>query len=288
MKITEPGLVFDMDDETYHADPVPDGSLSSTFARLLTNHVPAKADAIRRNFKPTKSMDLGKAAHLAALGVGPELITYQHDGRTKAGKAEREAAAPRIASQAALAVTAAEREQVEAMAAALMAHDEVRAIFAASKREVSGFWQEGGIWCRARYDLLSDDVAFDYKTTEDASADGFERAMADYAYHQQANFYQRGLQALAHPAGRAPMRFICQEKREPYLVQIHSCDELAMEIAHALNERAISLYAHCKQAGEWPGYPSLDAEPTALPNRYFFRYADLLPPNLNPFSETVA
>ena len=288
MTITEPGLVYDMDDETYHADPIEGGSLSSTFARLLTNHVPAKADAIRRTYKPTKSMDVGKAAHMTALGVGPELITYQHDGRTKAGKAEREAAAPRIARQAAVAVTEAEREQVNAMAVALMAHDEVRAIFAASKREVSGFWQEGGVWCRARYDLLSDNVAFDYKTTEDASADGFERAMADYGYHQQADFYQRGLIALEHMAGREPMRFICQEKREPYLVQIHTCDELAMEIAHALNDRAIALYAACKQAGEWPGYPSLEPEPTALPNRYFFKYADLLPANLNPFSETVA
>lgn len=283
MSITEPGLVFDMDDEQYHLDPVPDGSLSSTFARLLTNHVPAKADAIRRNFKPTKAMDLGKAAHLIALGAGPELITYQHDGRTKAGKAEREEAAPLIARQAAVAVTGAEREQVHAMAVALMAHDEVRTIFEASKREVSAFWQEGGVWCRARYDLLNDDEPFDYKTTDDSSAAGFERAMADYGYHQQAEFYQRGLRALGHKAGDAPMRFICQEKREPYLVQVHTCDPLSIEVARVLNDRAIDIYAAAMKRGEWDGYPSLHAEPTSLPNRYFFRYADLLPAHLNPF-----
>lgn len=288
MTITEPGLVYDMDDETYHRDPIEGGSLSSTFARLLTSHVPAKAEAIRRNFAPTKAMDLGKAAHLTALGVGPELITYEHDGRTKAGKAEREEAAPLIARQAAVAVTVAEREQVESMATALMAHDEVRMILEASKCEVSGFWQENGVWCRARFDLLNDDEAFDYKTTDDASAAGFERAMADYGYHQQAEFYQRCLAALGHPAGKAPMRFICQEKREPYLVQVHTCDPLAMEVASALNDRAIDIYARAKASGEWAGFASLHAEPTSLPNRYFFRHASLIPSHLNPFAEAGA
>jgi hypothetical protein len=286
-RITKPGLVYGMDDETYHADPVPGGSLSSTFARLLTNHVPAKADAIRRNRKLTAALNVGKAAHRHALGVGPELVVYEHDGRTKAGKAERAEWAPKIATEAAIAVTMAERDQIRGMRDALLAHTEVQIIFATSKREVSGFWQEGRTWCRARYDLLND-LAWDYKTTEDASARGFEVAMAAYGYHQQAEFYQRGARALGHPAGKHPMRFICQEKREPYLVQIHTCDDLAIEIGRELNDRAIALYAECKRAGEWPGYDSLHAEPTELPNYYFFRHEAVIPSNLNPFTDEVA
>jgi hypothetical protein len=112
--------------------------------------------------------------------------------------------------------------------------------------------------------------------------------MATYGYHQQADFYLRGLRAIGHPAGDQPMRFICQEKTYPYLVQIHTCDELAMEVAAALNDRAIELYAACKEADSWPGYPTLTAQPTALPNYYFFRHAAVIPDNLNPFSETVA
>lgn len=288
MTITKPGLVFDMDDETYHGDPIEGGSLSSTFARLLTKHVPIKALSKRQNRRPTKSMNLGKAAHAHALGAGPELIVWQHDGRTKAGKEEREAAAPRLATEAAVAVTETERQQILGMATALREHPEVAAILDAAQSEVSGFWREpNGAWCRARYDLLTDFLAWDYKTCEDASPRGFESAMADYGYHQQAEFYQRGLRALGHDAGAYPMRFICQETTAPYLVQIHTCDELAMEVAKALNDRAVKIFAACNGSDQWPGYPSLEPEPTALPNYYFFRNEAVIPANLNPFTEEI-
>jgi hypothetical protein len=252
--------------------------------RLLTNHVPAKADAIRRNRKPTKAMNLGKAAHLTALGAGPQMIVWEYDGRTKKGQAERAAAAPLLATEAAVAVTQDEAWRILGMATALRAHEEVATILDTAKAEVSGFWTEGGIWCRARYDLLQETVAWDYKTADDASPRGFQRAMAAYGYHQQAEYYQRGLVALGHPAGANPMRFIVQEPQEPYLVQIHTCDDLSIAIAAALNDRAMAIFADAQQTGQWAGYQTLHAEPTSLPNSYFFRHADLLPDNLNPFS----
>ena len=286
MKITKPGLVFDMDDEEYHGDPVPGGSLSSSLARRLTEHVPAKAFASHHNRQPTAAMNLGKAAHLHALGAGPELVVWQHDGRTKAGKEERAERADDIAAERIIAVKPEERDQVIGMAKALRADPEVAAMLDAGTPEVSVFWREQGTWCRGRFDLLGD-VGDDYKTCDDASARGFERAMSQYGYHQQADFYLRGLRAIDHPAGDQPMRFICQEKTYPYLVQVHACDELAMEIAAALNDRAIRIFAECIASGEWAGYPSLIAEPTALPNNYFFRYADVIPDRLNPFSESA-
>lgn len=283
-KVTKPGLVHGMSDETYHGDPVPSGSLSSSFARRLTEYVPVKAHAEHYGRKPTKSMNLGKAAHLHALGAGPELVVWEHDGRTKAGKEERAARADDIAAERIVCVTETERDQVLGMVKALRVNPEVVALLDSGDPEVSAFWTERGVWCRARYDLLGP-LAYDYKTCEDASPRGFEHAMTDYGYHQQAEFYQRGLRALGHPAGEAPMRFICQEKRAPYLVQVHTCDDLSIEIAAALNDRAIDIYAEAKRTGEWAGYPSLHAEPTSLPSRYFFRYADLLPDHLNPYAD---
>jgi hypothetical protein len=287
MPISEPGLVYDMDDETYHADPIEGGSLSSTFARLLTEHVPAKAKAIRENRKSTKAMNLGKAAHAHALGAGPELIVWEHDGRTKEGKAERASRAFDLESEAAVAVTQAERAQILDMAEVLQTDLTLRGILDSAQPEVSAFWQEGSVWCRARYDLLGP-LAWDYKTCESATARGFEAAMATYGYHQQAEFYQRGLRALVNEAGEHPMRFICQETRPPYLVQIHTCDELAIEVASALNDRAIGIYDACMRDDQWPGFPALEAAPTALPNYYFFRHEEVIPDNLNPFSESVA
>jgi hypothetical protein len=249
-------------------------------------HVPAKARARHINRKPTKSMNLGKAAHLHALGAGPRLIVWEHDGRTKDGKAERAEHAAALATEEAVAVTKAERDQILGMAEALRTYLEVTDIIDACKPEVSAFWQEGDVWLRSRYDLLGD-LAWDYKTCEDATTHGFESAMASWGYHQQAEFYQRGLRALGHPAGSSPMRFICQETAAPYLVQIHTCDELAIEVASALNDRAIEVYAACKESDEWPGFPSLEPEPTGLPNYYFYRYAAVIPANLNPVFEEI-
>ena len=256
-------------------DPIPGGSLSSTFARLLTEHVPAKARE-RRNRKRTKSMNLGTAAHAHALGAGPELIVWQYDGRTKDGKAERAAVADLIASEAAVAVTQRERDQILGMAEALRSHAIVRNILEQSQAEVSAFWREGPIWARARYDLLDDLGAHDYKTTEDCSQRGFGKAMASWGYHQQADFYERALKALNHPAAGTRLRFICQETEAPYLVQIHTPDEEAMAVAEALNDRAIRIYAECMESGVWPGYESLVSEPTQLPPFYFYDKEDAL------------
>ena len=285
MKITNPGLNYGMSDEIYHADPVPGGSLSSTFARLLTNHVPAKAFAIRQNRKPTKAMNLGKAAHAHALGAGPELIVWQYDGRTKDGKAEREAAAPLLATEAAVAVTEAECDQILTMADVLRRELQrelgTREILSGCESEVSGFWQEGGVWCRARYDLLGVARSWDYKTCQDATRRGFSKAMGAYGYHQQAEFYQRGLAKLGHKAAKTPMRFICQETAPPYLVQIHMPDDEAMGVARELNDRAIRIYAKSIKTGVWPAYEHLVAEPTSLPSFYWFDNADVLPESMS-------
>jgi len=287
VQVTAPGIHYDMPDETYHADPIQGGSLSSTFARLLTEHVPAKALARHQNRKPTKAMNLGKAAHAHALGAGPELIVWEHDGRTKEGKAERAGASFLIETEAAVAVTASERDQTIGMADMLRSLPEVRAILDASQAEVSAFWREGSIWGRARYDLLSEIAAYDYKTTTDASRRGFAKHMAAYGYHQQAEWYQRGLKALGHSAAAARLRFICQETEPPYLVQIHEPDDDAMEIARELNDRAVRIYAEAIKTGHWPGPEQLVNEPTSLPPFYFYDHEHVLPDWLGPDDQMV-
>lgn len=281
--LTEPGLIYGMKDEVYHADPIEGGSLSSTFCRLLTDHAPSKAILRATNRKPSKAMNLGSAAHSHALGAGPELIVWQYDGRTKDGKAERAELADKIATQAAVGVTEAERDQILGMVAALRAVPEVAQILERSQSEVSSFWREGDIWGRARYDLLDEAASFDYKTAQDASPRGFQRAMASYGYHQQAEWYQRGLKALGHAAGGRRLRFIVQETEAPYIVQIHEPDDEAMDVAESLNDRAVRIYAQAKATGVWPGPERIVHDPTPLPSFYFYDHED----SLGPFNPEV-
>src|SRR2546421_646443 len=87
--ITEPGLYEDLSVETYHADPVPVGSLSSSGARkLLPPGCPALFAYEREHPpEPTATFDLGHAAHKMVLGVGPEVVKIDADNwRTNAVK----------------------------------------------------------------------------------------------------------------------------------------------------------------------------------------------------------
>lgn len=280
--VREVGLVYGMSDEVYHADPVPGGSLSSTFARLLTEHVPAKAKARRENRRPTKSMNLGKAAHAHALGAGPELIVWQYDGRTKEGKAERIMMAPLLATEAAVAVTEADRDQILGMAD-LLQRDARIAPLLDGDHEVSAFWrdEQTGVWLRARFDILPklgkprrQTTVYDYKTTADASRRGFQKEIAKWGYHQQADFYLRAITALGI-ADNPKFKFIAQETEPPYLINLHECDEEAMDVARILNDRAIRLYAECTESGRWPGY-AIEPTPLSLPPFYFSDHEGVL------------
>src|SRR5207248_11468429 len=80
VQIVEPG-VYDITNDVYHADPVPQGSLSSTGARQLT---PPNCPAL---FKwqldhpepPNSVFDIGTAAHKLVLGDGPQIVEVDAD-----------------------------------------------------------------------------------------------------------------------------------------------------------------------------------------------------------------
>src|SRR3546814_4495873 len=66
------------------------------------------------------------------------LIVWQHDGRTKAGKEERAEHAEVLDTEAAVAVTMAQRDQILGMADALRAHPLVAKILDVSTAEEIG------------------------------------------------------------------------------------------------------------------------------------------------------
>lgn len=289
-EVTHPGLVHDMPADVYHADPVPGGSLSSTFARLLTSHVPAKAVALRSK-EPTQAMRLGTLAHRIVLGEEhPDayavdgLTVIEGDGRTKAVKearAEAIDAGLTVVNAAEYEARAELHAKLTDMLAVARSHPEIAPLIEGD-HEVSAFWQDDatGVWLRARFDILTDREAADYKTAADASRRGFQKAIARYGYHQQAEFYGRALKALGI-SDDPRFRFIVQETSTPYLVNVHECDEMSLEVARALNDRAIRVYAECTAAGEWPGYV-IDPEPISLPSFYFYDHEDVLPDEWRP------
>lgn len=272
LEITEPG-VYDMPADTYHADPVPGGSLSSSGARKLAPpSCPARYRWDTDNPPdPKPEFDLGSAAHKLVLGAGADLVVVDtvnwQTKKAKEQKAEAWAAGH-------IPVLAAEHRQVQAMAAAIRRHRTAGALFNPLGRgqpEQALFWQDTtmGVWRRAMLDWLPDPtpgrmLIADYKTTRAADLDSVRKAIANYGYHQQAAWYLDGIDALGL-AVDAVFLFVFQEKTPPYLIQVVELDTAALRVGRDLNRQALEIYRDCREAGVWPGYPDDEIPIISLP-----------------------
>lgn len=256
--ITEAGI-YQMTNEEYHSDR---GSLSSSGARML---LPPSCPALFRHAQdtpqePKKTFELGTAAHKLVLGEGPDLIQVDADKWTTAAiKAEVAA----IRDEGGIPLKPAEYEQVHAMADALRRHPVASVLFdpARGKPEQSLFWRDRptGIMRRARFDWLPDArsgrlIIPDYKTCRSAEPGALARAVEEFGYHQQDDWYRAAARALNLADDSAAFVFVCQEKTAPYLVTVVEMDAEARRIGAARNRRALEVFAECTESGVWPGY----------------------------------
>lgn len=257
--ITKPG-VYDIPEDAYHADPVPGGSLSQSGAKVLLKEGGPALFAWQREHPkpPTKDMELGTAAHKLVLGTGQELAEVKADN-WRGKRAADEAAEAREAGK--LPLLTRELATVRAMAEALRGHEWAQRLLSQpGKPEMSAFWPDPdyGVWRRLRWDFMPEPhatrraVLVDYKTTADAGKAAFARSIANFGYHQQADWYAQGYYELTgvYPA----FAFVAQEKEPPYRVAVYQLKQSAISLGNDLNERAIRIYKECAETGEWPGY----------------------------------
>lgn len=259
--ITEPG-VYEISDADYHSDPVEGGSLSSTGARrLLPPSCPAKFRWLADNPEQhTNAFDLGKAAHCLLLGAGPGLVQIDAENY-KTAKAQQQ----RDDAYAAGAVPVLPKEYIQtvAMVDALRAHPDASALFApgAGRPEQTLVWPDRrtGIMRRARLDYLPYSVPGarmlvpDFKTCKSAEPSAINKAIYDYGYHMQGDWYTDGVFELGLASSVAFM-LIFQEKTPPYVVTVVQLFPDTLLAGHVLNDYAIDEYQRCVTSGRWPGY----------------------------------
>lgn len=257
-QITAPGIYPDLPNDVYHAQR---DSLSSTGARRILETCPAKFRYGKSEHKP--EFDLGTAAHKLILGDGPELLEVAaKDWRTKKAQEEQQQAR----AEGKVPLLSKDYAAVHAMADAIRKDPLATAALAEPGRvELSAFWRdETGVLLRCRPDLLTDRWVVDYKSTTDASKNGFAKSIYNFGYYIQASWYLAGLTALGLADEDTPFLFVAQEKAAPYLVTVHQLDDDAMRLGREKARRAIDLFAACLAADSWPGYAS-DVLLTSLP-----------------------
>lgn len=263
--ITEPGLYAGIPDAVYHADPVPDGSLSVSGAKVLARN-PARYHYDRlhpRDWEP--KFNHGHAAHSLMLGVGPQVVEIAaNDWRSPKtrGVRDQQLAAGRIP------LLTKDAEQVKAMRDALAKHPHAAQLLSpGGAAEISAFRTDPvtGCWLRARFDYVraSEGVLVDYKTAESADPAAFARKGIDFGYHMQAGWYLDQANGLGLEIER--FVFVVQEKVAPFLVSVVEYDADTLALGRAWNRYAIDRWVECLDANTWPGYPDETVTVSAPP-----------------------
>lgn len=244
-------LVYDLPEAEYHADR---DTLSVSGAKVLL-----KAPALFRwqQDHPVHKdvFDVGSAAHKLVLGVGDPIHPISADSwRSKAAQEERDAA--RAAGEIPLLV--ADHERVLAMAEALSDHETAMSLLSGGSPEVSAYATDPhtGVAMRCRFDYLAEAHAVDYKSTRDASPEGFARAVANFGYDMQDAWYQLIADQISHPL--EAFCFIAQEKEPPYLVEVYELDSAFRRRGFDRGVRAREIYAECCETDDWSrGYTGM-------------------------------
>jgi hypothetical protein len=143
-------------------------------------------------------------------------------------------------------------QTVKGVSNAVRSHSTAGLFLKSGHAEVSIFTEIEGIPAKCRLDWLRPGVICDLKTTDDASPSGFARSCANYGYDMQAAWYLD----CAEAAGLSidAFVFIVVEKSAPYAVGLYELDAASIEVGRTKYQRALSLYRHCTNTGEWPGY----------------------------------
>lgn len=152
-------------------------------------------------------------------------------------------------------------KNVHGMHAALMADPDASKLLWPAKggrAEQSIYWNdpETGELCKCRPDFLRyDSIPVDLKTCNDASEEGFCKAIETYNYDMQEDHYLNGIEATT---GTRPscMPFVVVEPEFPYLVAVYVLDEEYKAIGKGLVRDAINAIHASNLSNVWPGLPA--------------------------------
>lgn len=104
----------------------------------------------------------------------------------------------------------------------------------------------------------------DGKSCQDASLEGFGRAVWSYDYGLQAAFYTQVAQRALGTNGRPAFLWLAQEKARPYAAQYFGAGDALLGYWDARIEELMQRVAECMARDVWPGYPTT-VETLALP-----------------------
>ena len=245
---------YDIDNESYHMSK----GISSTALKLMCD-CPYKYKN-RKAMTKTPALQLGSRVHGALLGDAPELVVVpKFDRRTKAGKLAYTEFYEQYSDTCYDFCTLEEYEVVTAMRNAVLAHSDAAALLDGGVYEQAGYYESEcyGL-LKVKPDIRRDDMGMiaDVKTIgTSASPDVFTRQAMNLHYHMSAAFYMDISSAIAEPQYDKWV-WIVVESKPPHTVAVYYASTEMIERGRELYVSALDKLIKCKNADEWPAYPT--------------------------------
>lgn len=208
--------------------------------------------------EPTKAMQVGTAFHALMLQDNPlafYAIKKKMDGRTKDGKEYNERFAVENVGKA--IIDSEDEETIQRMRESILRHPLARELISKITHKelaIFGTTKDGNVRLKGRLDAYCEEDGFiiDFKSAEDASPEGFKKAIFDRRYDLQNIQYPW----LINNAGKkfTKFYFIACEKKPPYAVGVYSISENWLTYTADIWAKAVYRYSDCQKSGVYPAY----------------------------------
>lgn len=221
----------------------------------------------REERSETSSMRLGRICH--ALFLEPDLAAAKiilspfdsfRSKESKEWKETQDAAGMMV-------VTQSEQEQAYEVLGHLNKNERVQAIKKYGYAEQPLFQRvnsrgesvdvdESGIAVKAKPDWIFENgksrFIVDYKTTQDASPEGFRRSFEKFGYHRQAAWYLKMMELCGKPCDG--FMFIAQEVETPEAIAFYVADPDAVEVGWSECQHALGNIMSRLELSHWQAY----------------------------------
>lgn len=256
------GLIQNMPSEVYHSILAMSAGGLKRMRQSPAHFYGLQLDPNRPPSAPTPAMQNGTLVHTALFE--PDQVSARYavrppglGARTKDGNAW-------IADAEAnglIVITPEQEAAALSQARAIRALPEVEALLSEGMPEASAFWidEQTGELCKCRPDWVSPAgdgvILVDGKTCQDASPEGFGRAIWTFGYHLQAAWYSDGYQRATGQRVHGFV-FAAVESSWPHAAAGYMLGDDVLDKSRAECRRLLDLYAECRRTNTWPGYPA--------------------------------
>jgi len=244
-------ITYDMPAADYHKIE----ALSASGAKMLLRSAAHYIASKQEQREPSAAMQLGTLVHSMVLEPDTVGRLYaaapKFDRRTTEGKAR--AAEFEAASGGKTVVDMDTFQKAQRMADAVRQHPVASKLFVGGHAEVTLQWEQYGVPCKARLDYWHPDHEIvDLKTAQDASPEGFAKAVGNFRYHIQAAHY---LEGVSHSHVTGPFKFVVVESEAPFAVAVYTLSLGSLSAGRMWLPVAADAFRLTKGgAGNWLGY----------------------------------